>query len=182
MDVAVVEVSSEVTEYPLERWRHKPTDFVGASGLDPLEVLAKSRELVLAARGKPEVKMTVGDLSFATEEKMKHEKRRLRVKSWLEKKGNKDTANLSVGDLSIVADEEERMDAMHPREEAAELGLTVGSLYVGESSVPESKKVLAGMYAAQRKKRNIEELVRRSQKGLVPAAEVAAILRGEVIG
>jgi hypothetical protein len=179
-DLAVVNVSSKVVEEFLEGWRHKPEDFVGyKTDLNPLEVMRKSRELVSAATRPEPARLTVGDLSFEKEQKAR------RNAVWRANPANH-KACATVGDLSVEAELKQKRDAGHSREDTAKRGLTVGDLFEGpETPKPhttESQEALMRMQAKQQENLRVKELVRRSAKGLVPASEVAAILRGEVVG
>ena len=179
-DLAVVNVSPKVIEEFLERWRHKPEDFVGyMTDLNPLEVMRKSRELVSAATKPEPARLTVGDLSFEKEQKAR------RKAAWRANPANH-KACATVGDLSVEAELKRKRDAGHSREDAAKRGLTVGSLFEGPEapllSTLASQEAFMAMRAKQRETVRMREIVRRSVKGLVPASEVAAVLRGEVVG
>jgi hypothetical protein len=132
--------------------------------LNPLEVMRKSREIVMRMKEKPAVKLTVGDLSVVSEEKK-------REKAWGEKRVNRSDA-VSVGDLSVV-----------PEIQGGLQDLFVGRDRVPKASTSESQELLMRMQRKQRQKNEevskIKQIMRRQQEGPVSPAEVAAILRGE---
>lgn len=89
----------------------------------PEQTLQRSAKIIKDSKGLPSVKLTVGDLSLAKEQKNNPQRVRQQLQAM--------DRGLSVGDLSHVTAAKDSVESQLQRAKAERLGLSVGDLFHG---------------------------------------------------